>query len=266
MLWLFLSYVLRGVMELFCSICVWAFSLSARCRAASGGALWAVWARGCPLCSGGPQGGAKAPSDPRAQDALPSDWARWPAGGSFLSSGLSELGLLDNGAASRLRGAGLPQCPSREATGGKNEDKEGISCVQLSADPRSISEDSECVCVGELHVQNGGFSVRFLLDDLEDDQWCSSVQVASFPLTVSWEDCPFLFAHSQFDVHELTTYIRLHSCAVYAFLESTCLCLCQFFTVVLPITPWCSLKSERKMHPVVFFFFFFFIKYFIFVM
>ena len=56
------------------------------------------------------------------------------------------------------------------AAGGKPEAEVYISCVQLSTDRRSISEDSECVCVGELHVQNGGFSVRFLLDDLEDDQ------------------------------------------------------------------------------------------------
>ena len=42
--------------------------------------------------------GRQTPSDPRGQDALPSDWARWPAGGSFVSSGPSGLGLLDNGA------------------------------------------------------------------------------------------------------------------------------------------------------------------------
>ena len=69
------------------------------------------------------------------------------------------------------------------AAGGKNEDEVDVSCIQLSADQRSISEDSGRA--GKLHVQNGGFSVRFLLDDLEDDQWCSSVQVASFPVPVS---------------------------------------------------------------------------------
>ena len=53
------------------------------------------------------------------------------------------------------------------AAGGENEDKADVSCVQLSADWRSISEDSRGK---ELHVQNGRFSVRFLLDDLEDDQ------------------------------------------------------------------------------------------------
>ena len=55
--------------------------------------------------------GRQNPSDPPAQDALPSDWARWPTGGSCVSSGPPGLGLLDNGAASRLRGPGLPQCP-----------------------------------------------------------------------------------------------------------------------------------------------------------
>ena len=54
------------------------------------------------------------------------------------------------------------------AAGGKHEDEGDVSCVQLSADQRAISEDSGAG--GELHVQNGGFSVRFLLDDLEDDQ------------------------------------------------------------------------------------------------
>ena len=49
---------------------------------------------------------------------------------------------------------------------GKNEDEVDVSCVQLSADWRSISEDSGGK---ELHVQNDGFSVRFLLDNLEDD-------------------------------------------------------------------------------------------------
>ena len=50
---------------------------------------------------------------------------------------------------------------------GKNEDEVDVSHVQLRADWRSISEDSGG---NELHVQNGGFLVRFLLDDLEDDQ------------------------------------------------------------------------------------------------
>ena len=52
--------------------------------------------------------------------------------------------------------------------GGKPEAEVYISCVQLSTDRRPISEDSGGG--GELHVQNSGFSVRFLLDDLEDDQ------------------------------------------------------------------------------------------------
>ena len=54
------------------------------------------------------------------------------------------------------------------AAGGKHDDEIDVSCVQLSADRRSISEDSGVG--GELHVQNGGFSVRFLLDELEDEQ------------------------------------------------------------------------------------------------
>ena len=51
----------------------------------------------------------------------------------------------------------------------------------------------------------------------------------------------------------MTAYIWLHSWAFYAFLESTCLCSCQFLTVGLPTTPCCSLKLERKMNPAVFF-------------
>ena len=50
---------------------------------------------------------------------------------------------------------------------GKNEDQVDVSCVQLRADWKSISKDS---AGKELHVQNGGFLVRFLLDDPEDDQ------------------------------------------------------------------------------------------------
>ena len=70
-------------MELFCSISVWISSLSAHSRAASGWALWGLRAWGCPLFPGG----------------------------SFVSSGPSGLGLWGHGAASRLRGAGLPLCP-----------------------------------------------------------------------------------------------------------------------------------------------------------
>ena len=70
-------------MEPLCSISVGASSLSAHSRAACGWALWGLWARGCPLFSGG----------------------------SFVSSGPSGLGLQGHGAASQLRGAGLPQCP-----------------------------------------------------------------------------------------------------------------------------------------------------------
>ena len=46
-------------MELFCSISVWASSLSAHSRAVSGWALWGLWARGCLLFSGGLQGAPK---------------------------------------------------------------------------------------------------------------------------------------------------------------------------------------------------------------
>ena len=41
----------------------------------------------------------------------------------------------------------------------------------------------------------------------------------------------------RFDVHELIAYMWLHSWALYAFLESTCLCSCQILTVVLPTAP-----------------------------
>ena len=70
-------------MEPLCSISVWASSLSAHSRTACWWALWGLWARGCPLFSGG----------------------------SSVSSGPSGLGLQGHGAASQLRGAGLPQCP-----------------------------------------------------------------------------------------------------------------------------------------------------------
>lgn len=165
-------------MELFCSISVWASSLSARSRATPGWALWGLWAPGCPLFSCGPQGGAKAPSDPRAQDALPLGSAPWAAGGSFVSSGPSGLRLLDNRAASRLRGAGLPQCPPagrrcKSETWGRSRrflcPAEGWLEVHLGG-----------LRGKELRVQSGGFSVRFALDDVEDEHWCSSVEVAVF--------------------------------------------------------------------------------------
>ena len=56
--------------------------------------------------------------------------------------------------------------PTSNTARGKNEDEVDVSCVQLNADWRSISEDSGGK---ELHVQNGGFLVRFLYD-LEDGQ------------------------------------------------------------------------------------------------
>ena len=87
---------------------------------------------------------------------------------SGLSDQLAGLGLLDNRAVSRLRGEGCLSASQQGGTaGGKNEDEVNVSCVQLSTDWRSISEDSRGK---ELHVQNGRVSVRFLLDDLKDDQ------------------------------------------------------------------------------------------------
>ena len=109
-------------MEPLCSISVWASSLSAHSRAACGWALWGLRARGCPLFSGG----------------------------SSVSSGPSGLGLQGHGAASRLRGAGLPQCPpAGRHCKRENEDEVDISCVQLSADWRSISEYSGVGSGGE---------------------------------------------------------------------------------------------------------------------
>ena len=53
---LFPGCVLSSVMEIFGSVSVWVSSLSAHSKAGSGWALWGLWARGCPLFSGGPQG------------------------------------------------------------------------------------------------------------------------------------------------------------------------------------------------------------------
>ena len=58
---------------------------------------------------------------------------------------------------------------------GKNEDEVDVSCVQLSADWRSISETRGLGLGGRAPCANGGFSVRFLFDGLEDDlHGCSS--------------------------------------------------------------------------------------------
>ena len=105
--------VLRRVVELFGSIWVWASILSAPAELLLGEPS-GLCERGAARSSPAARSGHQIPL-PRAQDALPSDWARLPAGGSFLSSGPSGLGFLDNWAVSRLRGVGLPQCPSREA-------------------------------------------------------------------------------------------------------------------------------------------------------
>ena len=66
---LFPGRVLSSVMEIFGSVSVWASSPSAHRRAASGWALWGLWARGCPLFSGGPQG-APTPSLTRRRRTL----------------------------------------------------------------------------------------------------------------------------------------------------------------------------------------------------
>ena len=63
------------------------------------------------------------------------------------------------------------------AATGENEDEVDVSCVQLSADRRPISGHSEVRGggVGRIPCANGGFSVWFLFDGLEDDlHGCSS--------------------------------------------------------------------------------------------
>ena len=60
--------------------------------------------------------------------------------------------------------------------------------------------------------------------------------------------------HTFLAFHELSTNMWLYSWALYSFLESLCLCLRQFLTVVVTAAPGCGLKSERKMPPGSFFF------------
>ena len=67
--------------------------------------------RGAARSAPWPTGGAKPRSEPRARDVSPSDLAARAAGGSFVPSGPSGLRPLDSGAASGLRGVGLPRCP-----------------------------------------------------------------------------------------------------------------------------------------------------------
>ena len=77
----------------------------------SGWDLWGLWARCYPLFSGGPQGAPNPLWASGHGHVLPSDLAWWTVGRSFVSSGPSGLRFVDNGTASRLRGAGLPQYP-----------------------------------------------------------------------------------------------------------------------------------------------------------
>ena len=66
--------VLRRVVELFCSIWVWASGLRTPAELLLGEPS-GLSEHGLTTLLRRPAGGAKAPSDPRAQDALPSDWA-----------------------------------------------------------------------------------------------------------------------------------------------------------------------------------------------
>ena len=147
---LFPGRVLSRVLEIFGSISVWVSSLSAHSRAASGWALWGLRAWGCPLFPGG----------------------------SFVSSGPSGLGLWGHGAASRLRGAGLPLCPP--AGRRCNRRKWGWSRRFLCPAERwpevhLRALGGEGGGVGRIPCANGGFSVWFLFDGLEDDlHGCSS--------------------------------------------------------------------------------------------
>ena len=98
----------------------------------SGWDLWGLWAWCCPLFSGGPQGAPTPPWTTGYRHVLPSDSAWWPAGRSFVSSEPSGLRLLDNGAASTLRGVGLPQYHQQGGTArGKNEDEVDVSCIRV---------------------------------------------------------------------------------------------------------------------------------------
>ena len=159
-------------MELFCSISVWASSLSAHSRAVSGWALWGLWARGCLLFSGGLQG-APRPTMTRGRRTL----CLQTGLGDQLAGAVSPQDRQDSGFWITGLHPGWEEqgCLSAHQQGGaargKNEDEVDVSCVQLRADWRSISEDSGGK---ELHVQNGGFLVRFLYD-LEDGEWCSLV-------------------------------------------------------------------------------------------
>ena len=169
---LFPGRVLSSVMEIFGSVSVWASSPSAHRRAASGWALWGLWARGCPLFSGGPQG-APTPSLTRRRRTL----CLQTGLGEQLAGALSPQG--PQGSGSWITGLrpgweeqGLPQCPPARRR--CKREKWGRS--------RRFLCPAECwpevhlrgLRGKELRVQSGGFLVRFLCD-LEDGQRCSSV-------------------------------------------------------------------------------------------
>ena len=130
-------------------------------------ALWAELARDCPLCSGGPQGAPKPPLTRGRRTLCPQTGLGDQLAGAFSPQGRQRSGFWKRGCVQAER-SGFVSVPQQGGAAGGKQDEVDVSCVQQSADRRSISEDLGAG--GELHVQNGGFSVRFLLDDLEDDQ------------------------------------------------------------------------------------------------
>ena len=206
-------------MEIFGSISVWVSRLSVHSRAAFWMRPLGFVSTVLPGLPWWPTGGTKPTSDPRGTPTFCLQ-TRQQLAGALSPQDCQGVGLWIMGL---HPGWGERGCLRTHQQGGaargKNEDEVDVSCVQLSDDRRSISEDSGGK---ELHVQKGGFLVRFLLDDLEDDHWCSLVLVASFPVTVSWEDCPFLFAYSWLDFHDLTTYMCVYSWALFFPLVHVC--------------------------------------------
>ena len=161
-------------MDIFGSISVWASGLSVHSRAA-------FWMRPLGFVSSvlpaflwWPTGGAKPTSEPQGTGTFClQTWLGEQLAGALSPQDRQGLDLWIMGLRPGWEERGcLSTHQQGEAARGKNEDKVDVFCVQLSDDRRSISEDSGGK---ELHVQNGGFLVRFLLDDLEDDQWCSLV-------------------------------------------------------------------------------------------
>ena len=68
--------------------------------------------------------------------------------------------------------------------------------------------------------------------------------LASFPVTVSWEDCPFLHVLGLISMNYLATYMWVYSQASSSFPVSVCLCLCQFFPVV--VTKLCDVVRSQR--------------------